>query len=80
MATVAKRKPEGIREIIAGGVARGARAYFDMASSRLEEALASLDAGEKREFFPNTGFYLPVIYAHHRAGRRDPRRYALGAR
>src|SRR5450756_1087649 len=64
MATILqKRKPEGIREIIAGGVARGARAYFDLATGRLEEAVASLDAGQKREFFPNTGYFLPVIYA-----------------
>jgi len=62
MATVQKRKPEGIRDTIAGGVARGARAYYDLAKSRYSEALESQDASTKVEF-PNTGYYLPVIYA-----------------
>ncbi|GAB4248977.1 MAG: acetyl-CoA decarbonylase/synthase complex subunit alpha/beta [Thermoleophilia bacterium] len=56
-----KRKPEGIREIVAGGVARGVRQYFDLAKSRYEEALSSMDASTPVEF-PNTGYYLPVIY------------------
>src|SRR5660398_334274 len=60
MATVQKRKPEGIRDTIAGGVARGARAYYDLAKSRYREALESQDASTKVEF-PNTGYYLPVI-------------------
>lgn len=80
MATVVqKRKPEGIREIIAGGVARGARAYFDLATSRLEEAVASLDAGQKRDFFPNTGYFLPVIYAitGHKVESLDDMRWVL---
>ncbi len=61
MAVTAKRKPEGIRETIAGGVARGVRRYYDLATSRYEEALASMDASTTVEF-PNTGYYLPVIY------------------
>src|SRR5660398_211640 len=62
MATVQKRKPEGIRDSMAGGVARGARAYYDLAKSRYSEALESPDASPKVEF-PNTGYYLPVLYA-----------------
>ena len=61
MAVTAKRKPEGIRETIAGGVARGVRRYYDLAASRYEEALSSMDASTPVEF-PNTGYYLPVIY------------------
>lgn len=61
MAVTAKRKPEGIRETIAGGVARGVRRYYDLATSRYEEALSSMDASTTVEF-PNTGYYLPVIY------------------
>ena len=59
---IQRRKPEGIREVIAGGVARGARAYYDRARSRYQEALASRAAATKVEF-PNTGYFLPVIYA-----------------
>jgi len=62
MAVTAKREPEGIRETIAGGVARGVRRYYDLATSRYEEALSSMDASTPVEF-PNTGYYLPVIYA-----------------
>ncbi len=61
MAVTAKRKPEGIRETIAGGVARGVRRYYDLAAGRYEEALSSMDASTPVEF-PNTGYYLPVIY------------------
>jgi len=63
MATVMKRTPEGIRRTIAGGVARGAKSYLDLAQSRLEEARGLMDSGKKTEFFPNTGYFLPVIYA-----------------
>lgn len=62
MATVQTRKPEGIRDVVAGGVARGARAYYDLAKSRYQEALEQMDASTTVEF-PNTGYYLPVIYA-----------------
>jgi acetyl-CoA synthase len=62
MATIS-REIEGIRATIAGGVARGAQQYLDLAKARLEEARGSLDSGKKVEFFPNTGYYLPVIYA-----------------
>ena len=74
-----KRKPEGIREIIAGGVARGSRAYFDLAKSRFEEAAANMDAGQKRDFFPNTGYFLPVIYAitGHKVESLDDMRWVL---
>ncbi|MHB8868635.1 MAG: acetyl-CoA decarbonylase/synthase complex subunit alpha/beta [Thermoleophilia bacterium] len=74
-----KRKPEGIREVIAGGVARGARAYFDLATQRFEEAIAANDAGQKREFFPNTGYFLPVIHAitGHKVERLDDMRWVL---
>lgn len=74
-----KRKPEGIREIVAGGVARGARAYFDLATKRFEEAIAANDAGQKREFFPNTGYFLPVIHGitGHKVESLDDMRWVL---
>ncbi len=62
MATIA-RQIEGIRETIAGGVARGVQSYLDLAKARLDEARGTTDSGKKVEFFPNTGYYLPVIYA-----------------
>jgi acetyl-CoA synthase len=61
-AIVTQRKAEGIRETIAGGVARGTRAYYDLATGRYQEALAAMDASTKVEF-PNTGYFLPVVYA-----------------
>src|SRR5665811_1903607 len=76
---IQKRKPEGIREIVAGGVARGSRAYFDLAKSRFEEAAAGMDTGQNREFFPNTGYFLPVIYAitGHKVECLDDMRWVL---
>ncbi len=62
MATIA-REIEGIRQTIAGGVARGVQSYLDLAKARLEEARGSMDSDKKIEFFPNTGYFLPVIYA-----------------
>jgi len=62
MATIT-RQIEGIRQTIAGGVARGVQSYLDLAKVRLEEARSTTDSGKKIEFFPNTGYFLPVIYA-----------------
>lgn len=62
MATIT-RQIEGIRQTIAGGVARGVQSYLDLAKVRLEEARGTMDSAKKVEFFPNTGYYLPVIYA-----------------
>jgi acetyl-CoA synthase len=62
MATIT-REIEGIRQTIAGGAARGVATYLDLAKSRLDEARGLMEAGKKTEFFPNTGYFLPVIYA-----------------
>ncbi len=52
----------GVREVIAGGAARGARAFLDLARERLGTALERHQASTPLEF-PNTAYSLPVIYA-----------------
>jgi len=51
-----------VREVIAGGAARGARAFLDLARERLGTALEQHEASTPLEF-PNTAYFLPVIYA-----------------
>ena len=56
---------EGIRETIAGACGPGRRRcpVSGPGESPAGEARGTTDSGKKVEFFPNTGYYLPVIYA-----------------
>ena len=52
----------GVRDIIAGGAARGAAAYLHLARERYQAALAAHDASTPLEF-PNTAYHLPIIFS-----------------
>ncbi|MBN1288692.1 MAG: CO dehydrogenase/CO-methylating acetyl-CoA synthase complex subunit beta, partial [Actinobacteria bacterium] len=49
-------------KIIASAAIRGAHAIHDRVAGRLEEALEKL-GGNQEIGFPNTAYYLPIIYA-----------------
>jgi len=76
--TAVRRQPEGIRRTVAGGAARGAQAYLELAESRYAEALASMDAATIVEF-PNTAYYLPVIHSitGHKVEKLEDMRWVL---